>query len=131
MHEELRVCISDASKLKVMSSVRPRDRRRLSTKMGVEAGRHMVPDQLLLSHTPLHEKGSFETCPHEERRCADRASPLSRLTLQSHQRRVVRRISDYYTWEMRNIRARHLFNFWLWPYATNLRRALRVRVYYF
>jgi hypothetical protein len=29
----------------------------------------------------LREKGSFETRPHKERRCADRASTSSRLAL--------------------------------------------------
>jgi hypothetical protein len=42
----------------------------------------------------LREKGSFETCPQEEWRHADRASPSSCLALQSHQRHVAGRVSD-------------------------------------
>jgi hypothetical protein len=49
----------------------------------------------------LREKHKVEMRSHEERRRADRASPLSCLALQCHPRHAPGRISDYYTFEMR------------------------------
>jgi hypothetical protein len=63
----------------------------------------------------LREKGSFEMRLHEQWRRVDRTSPSSHLTLQSHRRCAAGRIFNYYTWETRNVRACHLFDFQLGP----------------
>jgi hypothetical protein len=48
----------------------------------------------VISTYSLREKHTAETCPHEERRRADRVSPSLHLTLQSHLRRASGRVSN-------------------------------------